>query len=73
LNESFVYSNEKINIPILAHCGKDDHEANLNIMKKWSDVTEDTFSLREFEGGHFFTLELGELYKHQLIIDIMKE
>jgi surfactin synthase thioesterase subunit len=71
LNESFAYSNEKLDIPILAHCGKKDYEADAGIMERWSNMTEGEFNIREFDSDHFFIFELGDTYRNQLINDIL--
>lgn len=71
LNESFIYSQETISIPIIAHAGKYDNEANCEIMSKWRRMTTDSFKIREFEGDHFFMFNKSEEYKKILIEDIL--
>lgn len=71
LNESFQYADEKLDIPIIAHSGKYDYEADVEIMRKWSDMTNNQFTIREFVGDHFFLFDLGDIYKKQLISDIL--
>lgn len=71
LNESFIYAGETISIPIIAHSGKYDSEANYEIMSKWRKMTTDSFNIREFEGDHFFMFNRGKEYKRELIEDIL--
>lgn len=62
LHESYAYGGEKLNIPIIAHAGSRDIEANPSIMKLWSEVTDGEFELKEFDGDHFFVQRLGYSY-----------
>lgn len=54
LSESFRYHGEVLNIPITAHCGCQDDQANEKIMRRWESVCADTFVLKKFHGPHFF-------------------
>ncbi|MBD8499352.1 thioesterase II family protein [Paenibacillus arenosi] len=67
LHESYNYRGHKLNIPIIAHAGKDDHDANPSIMQYWKDVTYGEFELQAYEGNHFFVQQLGEQYLSELI------
>lgn len=67
LNESLFYNGEKLDIPIVAHAGNQDFEANAEIMKLWQHVTTGTFRLKKFEGGHFFFTDLGNRYRNIVI------
>ncbi|WDV47392.1 thioesterase domain-containing protein [Clostridiaceae bacterium M8S5] len=70
LHESFKYQGEVLSIPIIAHAGKNDIDANKEVMEKWRTMTSKDFTLREFEGKHFFIYDLGEEYINELIKDI---
>ncbi|CQR73884.1 Linear gramicidin dehydrogenase LgrE [Sporomusa ovata DSM 2662] len=67
LHESYCYRGQKLNLPIIAHAGKRDYEANAAIMKYWNEVTDGPFALKEFDGNHFFVQNLGEEYLSELI------
>ena len=67
LHESFKYTRQKLNIPIAAHCGDEDHEANKMIMNYWKDMTTEAFTIKEFKGDHFFIQSLGKQYINELI------
>jgi len=67
LHESFTYTNQKLRVPILAHCANLDHEANKPIMNHWSEVSESSFEVEEFKGDHFFVQSLGHKYVKKLI------
>eukprot|EP00828_Plagiopyla_frontata_P040858 TRINITY_DN5657_c0_g1_i6.p2 TRINITY_DN5657_c0_g1~~TRINITY_DN5657_c0_g1_i6.p2 ORF type:complete len:503 (-),score=96.87 TRINITY_DN5657_c0_g1_i6:42-1550(-) len=73
LNESFIYSGDKISIPIIAHAGKYDSEANCEIMLRWKKMTTNDFKIREFDGDHFFIFNNEKEYKERLIKDIMNQ
>ena len=73
LNESLNYHGEILDIPIIAHTGETDYEANEEIMKLWKHVTTNDFQIQKFKGSHFFVTELGESYKQQVIQDVLKE
>lgn len=66
LHESFNFSGQHLSIPIIAHCGKLDDEADEAIMSHWSKVTDSDFQIREFEGDHFFVQSRGQTYFHSL-------
>ncbi len=54
LNENYRYNGEKLNIPIVALSGDEDHTAPREVMARWEKVTEKGFSEYEFHGSHFF-------------------
>ena len=64
LNESLIYHGEVLNIPIVAHSGSQDYEANADIMDKWRGMTTSTFRLELFEGKHFYVTDLGNKYRN---------
>ncbi|WP_054741846.1 thioesterase II family protein [Cellulosilyticum ruminicola] len=70
LNDSFLYNQEVISTPIIAHAATNDVEATKDIMKNWEQVTQESFSLREFEGNHFFVLD-DQTYLSYLVKDIL--
>lgn len=70
LNESYEYKGEKINIPIIAHSAKYDYEADEGIMSHWSEVTNNTFKLKSFNGDHFFIYDEKMNYYKELIKEI---
>jgi surfactin synthase thioesterase subunit len=70
-HESFKYRGQKLQIPIEAHCGTED-DANKMIVEYWKEVTEETFTVTEFEGDHFFIKSLGDTYLNFLIHTILK-
>lgn len=44
----------KLQMPILALHGNEDQTVSLDKMNSWRELTEDTFQLQSFKGGHFF-------------------
>lgn len=54
LNESFVYKNQKLDIPIYGYCGISDSDAGEEHMNRWKMVTSEEFYLKSYEGEHFF-------------------
>ena len=62
LHESFTYASQKLSIPVIAHCGNLDDEADKDIMSHWSHVTDKPFQIRQFDGDHFFVQRLGQRY-----------
>ena len=72
LHESYNYQGQKLSIPIIAHAGKHDHEANAAIMQHWQHVTDGTFAIREFDGNHFFVQNLGEEYLAELVRAVLQ-
>ncbi|SFX13218.1 thioesterase II family protein [Ruminococcus sp. XPD3002] len=60
LNENYRYNGEKLNIPIVAFSGDEDHTAPSGVMKRWKKVTEKSFKHYEFHGSHFFPYDNGE-------------
>lgn len=73
LNESFSYSGEILDIPLIVHAGRNDTEANMEIMKRWENVTNKGIKIREFNGDHFFVLNSDNNYFCCLIEDLLKE
>ncbi|UHA73200.1 thioesterase II family protein [Paenibacillus sp. 481] len=67
LHESYNYRGNKLNIPIIAHAGTDDPEADASLMQHWSEVTDGTFELQQFAGNHFFVQNLRDVYLVELI------
>lgn len=67
LNETFIYNNEVLSIPIIAYAGSKDHDASFKMMDAWKDVTTGKFSKYEYSGEHFFIFDLGDYY-----IDVIK-
>ncbi len=67
LIEQYLYDEQKINCPIVAHCSDNDPETNFDQMSHWKDVTHRHFTERLFIGNHFFVFEdetyFGELLK----------
>lgn len=57
LAEDYSYDGEIVNCPIYAMCGKNDVLTDFDIMKNWQQVTQKSFVLKEFEGGHFFAYQ----------------
>lgn len=73
LHESYRYRGQKLNkIPVVAHAGKHDHEANAVLMQHWREATDGDFALKEFDGNHFFVQKLGEEYLAELIREILQ-
>lgn len=66
LNESYVYEDEKISVPVYAYAGTLDHDADFNMMDDWKKVTTSFVKKREFEGNHFFLFDLGTQYVSML-------
>lgn len=64
IHESLEYNGQKLNFPIEAHCGTID-EASKQIMEHWREVTNDSFTIKEFEGDHYFIKKNN--YLQQLI------
>lgn len=62
LNESFVYRDEVLNIPIIAFAGSEDPDAGYQMLGGWDQVTACGVRKREFAGGHFFPFTLGPVY-----------
>lgn len=71
LNESLDYQEEVIDIPIIAHVGKEDIDANKKLMDRWELVTTDKFYIKEFNGNHFFLHDLGLDYYDEVVNNIM--
>ena len=67
LNGSLVYHGEVLDIPIVAHTGSQDYEANAEIMNLWKHMTTNIFQLNLFEGSHFFVTDLGNKYRDIVI------
>ena len=66
LNESFIYNDEVISVPIYAYAGTDDIDADITMLDAWSTVTTGELVKREFSGGHFFIFDLGAQYISEL-------
>lgn len=73
LNESFIYRGECLDIPLILHAGKKDKEADSTVMRRWSGVTNKEVFIREFDGDHFFVLNMGDEYWKQVNEDLLKE
>lgn len=73
MNESFHYEGQIISAPVLAHCGRNDTDADYEMMKEWAKVTTGSFELEIFDGGHFFPLDMQDAYINKLIDSIIKK
>lgn len=73
LNESSAYHGEVLDIPIVAHAGSKDYEADAKIMDLWQHMTTSTFQLKLFEGSHFFVTDLGNKYRDIVIQEAIKK
>jgi surfactin synthase thioesterase subunit len=71
MDENFRYCGEKLNIPITAHSGSMDHDADKKIMEKWSEVTDNLFRIKEFDGKHFFVHDMGEEYIEEVVREVL--
>ncbi|MBU3186317.1 thioesterase II family protein [Clostridium estertheticum] len=71
LHESYKYYGEKLSIPIIAHAGINDGEANIDEMQHWNKVTGGSFEIKEFQGNHFFVQTLGNKYVSEIIKIVM--
>lgn len=49
-----------VRCPILAYAGSDDDAAKPSAMARWRDFTQAGFSMRTFQGGHFFARTAGD-------------
>ena len=65
-HESFVYDGQKIDIPVVAHCGTLD-DATWEEIEFWGDVTTARFEMEQFSGDHFFIKNLGSSYLRSLL------
>lgn len=72
LNDSIRYRQEALHIPITAHAGKADEGADKKIMEGWKRMTTGAFSVREFEGDHFFISPESEAYFPALLEEIRR-
>lgn len=66
LHESYVYRGERLHLPIYAHAGADDEDADMETMSHWREATEGAFELERFAGNHFFVGQSGPDYLHAL-------
>ena len=57
MNEEYVYHDEKISIPVVAHFGDNDIEATEQLLGEWKDVTSSSFSKKTFKGSHFYVYD----------------
>ena len=73
LNESLIYRNECLSVPLILHTATKDYEANAAIMERWEQVTTEGTVIRQFEGDHFFVLNQGDAYWKSLVEDLSKE
>ncbi|WP_341299965.1 alpha/beta fold hydrolase [Lysinibacillus sp. FSL H8-0500] len=62
LHESFSYTGQKLNIPVIAHYGDEDPDLADTDMSCWREVTNNSFSFENFQGSHFYLYELGDMY-----------
>lgn len=67
LHESYRYRGQKLNIPLIAHAGKQDHDADVFAMEHWHEVADGPFEIKEFDGNHFFVQNLGAEYLSELV------
>jgi len=73
LNETLHYHGEILDVPITAHAGTGDYEANAGVMGLWSNMTTSHFCLEEFCGSHFFVTDMGEAYKKKVVEEAIKD
>lgn len=71
LNESLDYKGEIVDIPIIAHAGKEDLDASMELMERWELVTNSGFLIKEFQGNHFFLHDLGIDYYAEVVSGIL--
>lgn len=71
LHESYSYRGYQLNIPVIAHAGKEDDEATGQVMKHWAEITNKKFEMQEFTGKHFFIQALGEKYFSALLKTVL--
>ncbi|WP_405789324.1 alpha/beta fold hydrolase [Streptomyces sp. NBC_00029] len=56
----------KLNIPVIAYYGNQDTRAGEAAVARWSAVTNSSFTVRGFAGGHFYLMS----HRRELLIDI---
>lgn len=66
INEEYVYKNEVVNVPIIAHYGNGDIEATENRLKEWKNMTSKHFYLQGFDGDHFYIFNEDVNYLNEL-------
>lgn len=71
ISESFEYTNQKVSAPIIAYYGREDMAAGGKVMAEWEKVTTGKFSMKGFDGGHFFVLE-NDSFKDTLATDLCR-
>lgn len=71
IHEEFAYQGERIKAPISAHCGSCDPESSKQYMKPWEEVTQGDFTLKEFQGNHFFPYALGREYQEEILRELL--
>lgn len=69
LNDTLIYHGEKLHIPIVAHSALEDKGATPDIMEHWSAMTTGKFSIRSFEGRHFWVTD-DETYFLQILKEL---
>ncbi|NKD86339.1 alpha/beta fold hydrolase [Haematospirillum jordaniae] len=58
LTEQYSYDGKTaLDSPLTAYVGSRDPEVSVSVMQDWNNVSTDTFSLRTFDGDHFYLLE----------------
>lgn len=62
-------TNTVLHVPIAVFGGRNDVEAKPAEIREWKKYTDDTFSCRIFEGGHFYIREQEET----VISEVMKD
>lgn len=72
MKESFSYDGDTVDIPVYAYSGRSDTEASPEIMKRWELVSSEGFSIREFEGDHFYLFEQGIAFARMLVSDMLE-
>lgn len=70
--ETYRYNGEVINASIEAYSGSNDDEANVYIMKRWSEVTKNEFVIKEVEGDHFFVYDKQSDFLNLIIKSISR-
>ncbi|MCR5529290.1 MAG: thioesterase [Saccharofermentans sp.] len=72
LSESFVYEKQKLDIPIYAYSGDTDRDADVKVMRRWSDVTSGVFKIRQFEGDHFYLFDDRNRVADRVVEDMLR-
>lgn len=71
LNESYVYSGEKVVCNITGFAGTMDEDAPMSAMESWKNMTAGKFTLNQIEGTHFFPIEGGHSFWEKIEKEII--